>query len=183
MMSGAWCILRTSPGRTLSLADSLAGAGFEVWTPRQMTVRKRPRSTIRIEREMPIAPTFIFAKSSHLSELAALRSRPVNPHPPFSIFRHAGRIPLIADAEVEGLRREEERLHVRSRRSKRRAYVLGQRVRLTEGAFAGMSGVVERATGKYVLVAFGGNFEMEIGSWLLSPDEVQHEPSHIGAAA
>lgn len=182
-LGGRWCIIRTSPGKTLALADSLAGAGFDVWTPRQVQTRTRPRSTIKVEREMPIAPTFVFARASHIVELSALRAEATLQHPAFSIFRHAGRVPLIADAEVVGLRRAEERARVNSRRSKRRAYVLGQRLKMTQGAYTGMTGVVQDIKGRFVAVNFGGNIEMKIDSWRDDVDVVEDASPHLGAAA
>lgn len=115
MHANRWCILRTSGGRTLKLADSLIEAGFEAWTPRRTFKRpKVGRCTLidgrkpTIEMEAPILPTFVFARASHLFNLEALASDPASPHPAFSIFRYsdfreANRIPLVSDSEVRGL--------------------------------------------------------------------------------
>jgi hypothetical protein len=40
--AGTWCILRTSGGRTVPLARSLAAVGFEVWTPVRTIRRPAP---------------------------------------------------------------------------------------------------------------------------------------------
>lgn len=107
-----WLILRTSGGQTLPLAASLRDAGFGVWTPAR-TIRKvlRPgtRTEKRIESDVPILPTFVFAGEQDLTGLAAAAARPISPHPAFSIFCHGGRIPLIGDREITGLREEEQR--------------------------------------------------------------------------
>ncbi len=106
-----WVILRTSGGQTLPLMRSLREAGFDVWSPAKpirRTIRaKTPSGTRTIDTEVPILPTFVFASEAdlyHLGELAALTS---SQHPAFSIFRYGGRIPIVGDAEVEGLREEE----------------------------------------------------------------------------
>ena len=54
-----WCILRTSGAKTLALADSLAAAKYEVWTPRQAKTRHRPNSPIKIMSDCPIAPSTV----------------------------------------------------------------------------------------------------------------------------
>lgn len=181
--AGRWCILRTSPGRTLGLMAALAAAGFEAWTPRQTQTRRRPRSKITVELEVPIAPTFVFVRAAHVRDLAAAEAALVNPFPVFSIFRHGGRIPLIADGEVDGLRQAEGRAQLLSRRKKRRAYVMGQRVRVGDGAFAGLTGTVEKGGDKFAIVGFGSTFRMRIATWLLSPDDVEQMEPVMGAAA
>ena len=107
-----WCILRTSGGQTLPLARSLGRAGFDVWTPAR-TIRKVLRQGTHTEQrsevDVPILPTFVFARDRDLASLADLAVQRVSPHCAFSIFRHGGRIPLVGDREVAGLRREEER--------------------------------------------------------------------------
>lgn len=194
--TGRWCILRTSPGRTLGLAAALSAAGFTAWTPRQTQTRRRPRSKITFEVEVAIAPTFVFARAEHVRDLAAAEAALVNPFPAFSIFRHDGRIPLIADGEVEGLRKEEarnreiwERAQERARldaerRTKRKRLVMGQRVRFgEEGAFAGLTGTIEQGGDRFVLGSFGQGFRLKIATWLLSPDDVEQTQPNLGAAA
>lgn len=181
--AGRWCILRTSPGRTLGLLAALSAAGFDAWTPRQTQSRRRPRSKVTVELEVPIAPTFVFVRAAHVRDLAAAEAALVNPFPAFSIFRHGGRIPLIADGEVDGLRQAEDRAQLQARRKKRSAYVMGQRVRVGDGAFAGLTGVVEEGGDKFALIAFGSTFRMRIATWLLSADEVEESQPNGGAAA
>ena len=183
-VGGRWCILRTSPGRTLGLMAALAASGYEARTPKQVQTRQRPRSKLTIELEVPIAPTFVFARAVHVRELAAASAMQVSPFPAFSIFRDAsGRIPLVADCEVAGLRLAEERARLRISRQKRRRLVMGQRVRLVEGVGEGMIGTVEKGGDKFALVAFGSTFRMRIATWLLSVDDVEQTEPILGAAA
>jgi transcription antitermination factor NusG len=179
-----WCILRTSPGRTLALAKSLSAAGLDVWTPTQTHDRRRPRSKETVEIEAPIMPTFVFARASLVPELMRLRSLEVSPHPGFSIFQHMGRTPLIADREIANLRVVEE-IAVRARLKKSHRYVFpaGQKVSVAEGNFVGLEGVVEGGDGKFALVCFGGAMQFKIATFLLRTDEVQAGTAHMGIAA
>ncbi len=104
-----WCILRCSGSKTLSLARSLAAAGFDVWTPVKTFKRPRPSKRLdgrrhTVEVDAPILPTFIFARATDCTSLFELATKPASQHPAFSMFQHAGRIPLIGDREVGGLR-------------------------------------------------------------------------------
>lgn len=168
-----WCILRTSGARTIPLAKSLAEAGIEAWTPIQMTSRRRPRSKVRVEREAPIAPTFVFARACHVGELARLRALPSSPHPSFSIFSHAGRIPLVSEKDMTGMRAVEDSERRKILRKQRQPIVIGQELTPTKGGFAGMTGIVEDAQGRYAIVNFGGWMRgVKVDSWLLDSTEV-----------
>lgn len=183
IINGAWCILRTSGAKTLPLADSLDLSGLCVWTPRKMQVRRRPGGKLTVERESPITPTFVFAAAGELMELSSILAKPVSPHPPFSIFRHAGRVPLIADGEIDGLRREEDREKIYVSRSRRRGLVIGQRVRFDTGAIAGMEGVIRDQMGDYALISFAGGVTLKIASWLLPENDINHRQPETGTAA
>jgi hypothetical protein len=111
-----WCILRTRGGQTLPLARSLRDAGLDVWSPAReirKTVRRGTHTEQRLEIAIPILPTFVFAREQDLASLDDLIQEAIadeySPHPAFSIFRYNGRIPLIGDSEVVGLREEEAR--------------------------------------------------------------------------
>lgn len=179
----SWVILRTSGAKTLPLARSLGEAGFEVWTPNYTEPANEARR--RPERSVPILPTFLFARADRISDLAAILALPINPHPAFSFFRYTGRIPLIADSQIEGLRLVEEHSRIKSRRSKRRALVMGQRVNFDRGAFAGMKGEVVKLKngGKSALVAFHGGFQIEIEAWQMPEDVVCNDTSRLGNVA
>lgn len=171
--AGMWCVLRTSGGRTLALAKSLADAGLEAWTPSTKQERRRPRSKASMEIDAPILPTFVFARASHLPDLLAAASSPVNPHPAFSVFRYCGKFPLIGDVEIAGLRGEEERGRVRRLRSTRRTFDRDASVRVPDGPFAGMSGVVRDCDGKYAMVSFNGGWQVKIATFLLEADTIE----------
>lgn len=178
-----WCILRCSAARTLLVAASLAGAGIEVWTPSEIQQRRRGRNRDRVECEIAIMPTFVFARAAQLGGLFAILASPLNPHPAFSIFRFHGRIPLVAERDVAALRRVEEKARTRRLRSERKVIPVGANIRMSEGGFAGMSGIVEESDGKFALVAFGGSFRVKIATFLLGTDEVQELQAREGVAA
>lgn len=170
-----WCILRMSGPRTLAVADSLAEAGLEVWTPRRIDRRRLPRGK-KGHREVEVAlmPTFAFARVAHLADLQAIRADPKSPHPAFSIFKHLNGFPSVADREINALRAEEQRARVKK---DRHTFAPGTRVQVPEGAFAGLSGqVVESGNGKFTLVCYGGAFEVQIATFLLRTEEVHEAP-------
>ncbi len=170
MVGNEWVILRTSGARTLLLADSLNAHGVGAWTPVKI-VRKRALRGKRSAAERPasIMPTFVFAPASALPELYPLAKSPISPHPPFSVFKFDGRIPLVADGEIERLKTEERRAIPKA---KLPSFARGQAVRVPEGSFAGMTGEVEHSEGSYTLVCFGGRMRVKIATSILRPNDV-----------
>jgi len=160
-----WCILRTTGARTIPLARSLMAAGIEAWTPVKTIEVREGRARRRASKDLAIAPTFVFARGCHLHDLGLICQLFVSPHPAFSIFRYAGRVPLVSDTEIKGLRAEEERGWVKALRAERHAFAKGQRLAMPEGAFFGMTGVVESSDGKSVVVDLGGNFVVKVEAW------------------
>lgn len=180
----AWCILRTSGGRTLPLARSLQAAGIEAWTPIDIQRRRKPRgSKGHYERETAITPTFVFVRAGELDDIRSILRDPARDHPPFSIFQFHGRIPLIAESEIGSLRAAEDRARLRRLRSERKVIAAGTHVRLTKGGFAGMSGVVEEGNGKFAVVAFGGTWRVKIATFLLNEGGLEGEHVRKNAAA
>lgn len=174
-----WCILTTSGARTLPLAASLREAGFEVYTPTRTAHIRKPRRPGKIVKQVPMAPTFVFARWKDLDELLAISRLPVSHHPSFSFFRFNGQYPEVSNAEIERVR-EKERRAVPTRQ--RPTIPVGSAVRPDEGPYAGMSGVVRRSDGKYTLVAFGGWMEVQIETFLISPNAVlPSQPKGIAA--
>lgn len=183
-MGMGWIILRTNPRSTIGLARSLAEAGIEAWTPVQLVERCVPRKKVRREIEIPILPTFVFARYGHLTDLLALSKAVTSEHPAFSVFRWAGKVPEIGDSDLRELRAAEQTAREQRIRRKAQPYKRGESVRVPDGIFAGMSGVVEGGRGKFNVVAFGGRFRVRVASWHLVPDEVTNrEQPVIGAAA
>jgi hypothetical protein len=127
-------------------------------------MRRIPRR--RDEQPAPLLPTFVFACAGRLMDLIEASSALKSPHPDFSIFHYDGRIPLIADEDLRGLRLS-ERKSVPT--AKQRIFSQGEAVKVADGPFAGMSGIVQR-DGKFVLVTFD-RLEVQIARFLLDPGE------------
>ena len=164
-----WVILRTSGRHTLPLAESLTKGGFETWTPMFHVRKRRPRTNARIEQPAPLLPTYVFARATGLQDLIELADAPSKPHPDFSIFHYLDRIPLIADMELQSLRYSERR---RQPKPKAQEYHPGDPVQAVDGAWAGMSGVVERRKGKFAMVLFPmSRMSVKIATFLLLPSE------------
>lgn len=187
-----WCIVRTNGRRTLRLAQSLTEAGIDAWTPRTWTKRRLSRIHMGFrDIEQPVVPSFVFVRARHVADLLRIIAMPTSPHPSFHIFLHGGRAPVVSDSEIEHLKKieqddadkrarrlaHEERMAAMSKRAQRRAMrypiEVGSAVEPTEGAFAGMSGVVERVQGGNAVVRFGDDFVVKIATWLLVDEAVE----------
>ncbi len=190
-----WCILRTSGSSTMPLARGLREAGYDAWTPIEIQNRRRGHSRDRIDREAAIMPSYVFADAARLAELLALSKRPAQCYrrwdkakaefvihgiPYFSVFRYDDRFPVIADGSLEPLRVIERRTAPKAIAP---VFSQGDRVKLVEGGFAGMSGVVETSKGEYSLVCFP-NFPIpiKIASLLLLQDMVSSDHTAAQAA-
>ena len=221
-MAGTWCILRTSAGRTVPLAKSLAGAGFEVWTPVRTVRRPAPgqrrrlvmgQTRKKISVDLPILPGFVFGRAAQLDDLVRAAAVEPSPHPGFSIFHRAGRVPLVREASIAGLRhaedqawsehhaaladeaREAARLaraeQLRTAKERRKALRkevkdlhLGTEVTVSDmPAFDGLIGRIVEGHGASALVDFGGMFPVEIEAWQLVPRLIQNGNSLPGLAA
>lgn len=165
------CILRMASGRTLSVAQSLSAAGFDVWAPSEVLQRRFPRSRKAVEQRAPILPTFAFARAEHITELLALSKSPVSEHPPFSLFRYLDCYPLIHDRSLGRLREIEERKNRRRALKQQCTYSVGDRVKANSGGFEGLRGTVDLTQGQFATVSFDGwNLPVKIASFLLLPD-------------
>jgi transcription antitermination factor NusG len=163
-----WCILRTSPGRTLGVAAALREGGFDVWTPIVTEVRREGRSRKRVDHDTALTPSFIFARWEHRDQLASMSMSPAQTYqvwdkelrrmvtqgiPQFTLFRHLGAYPPIADRALEPLRRIER---AAKPKSKVRTFQAGEAVQYPDAGFEGLIGTVEGLQGRYALVSFPG---------------------------
>ena len=206
--AGTWCILRTSGGRTVPLARSLTAAGFEVWTPVRTIRRPAPGQRRRlamgqrrklIDVDLAILPGFVFARADQLHDLVRESLAEISLHPGFSVFHQGGRVPLVREYSVLGLRsaerdaatarqaelaaetREEERRaraeRLRTEKDRRKAlrrqvkdFGTGAEVTVIGmSAFDGLVGVVVRGNGATATVEFGGMLPVKIEAWQLMP--------------
>lgn len=188
-----WCILRTSGASTMPLARALRESGFDAWTPIEIQTRRRPRSRNRYDQEAAIMPSYVFADAGRISELLILSKSPTQCYrvwdkdlrrfvthgiPYFSVFRYGDRFPIIADGSLEPLRVIERRV------GPKQCYNPGDRVKLVDGGFAGMSGVVEGTQGQFILVSFAGFHQpIKIASFHLHPGVIENGARDAAKAA
>lgn len=178
---GTWCILRMGSAATLPVHDALKARGFNVWTPVERTIRRTPISRTRFEKEHALMPSYVFAHVQHIEQLARLAMVPGPDHPRFTMFKHQGGFPLIADCELDALRQFERDRHAVFEKHRRRGlrgpvFQRDQRVKVPEGGFAGLTGVVQDQQGQYTLVSFAEFHKpIKIASILLEEEKVSTE--------
>lgn len=202
-----WALLRTSGGKTLKLADSLAEHEFDAWTPRATTLYRLPRRRDHIDRHSPILPTFVFIRAAHLPDISRVLAQPINPHPSFSVFRYFGRTPLVSDAHITTLRaaeqaamaayarhkaavdaaksKTEEQERIRILRAEAPSFAIGDRVTLQHGAFTGLTATVQDdgREGRDLVINFGANWTMKVEAWQLESGEVERSSNILTGAA
>lgn len=187
---GSWCILRMSSADTLRLLKSLRGAGIEAWAPIEKRAATMPRTGAPFDKERAMMPTYVFAPVEHVDELLRLEHAQRRAHPKFTVFRHRGGIPLIADDQLDALRDEEARKGRVFEKWKRKGMkppklIKGTEVRLPDGPFAGYTGIVERTQGQFTIVGatiLGKAVEIQVASLLLAGNVAQDGLPH-GIAA
>ena len=171
-----WIILRTSGRHTMRLAASLTAGGYEAWTPIETRMVKVPRANLKREVQLPIMPSYVFARADRLIDLLHLKPPA---HVDFSVMRHADHmIPVIADGALQGLRRIEAK-RTPAKKSDR-TYVPGVdvRVKVEGGSFAGMKGRVEKSDHGHSLICFDDRLTVKIATCLLVEDAVWASSSH-----
>lgn len=177
---GSWLILRMASVDTLRSVDALTRTGCNVWTPIERQAKRRPRMRGVVEKSIAMMPSYAFGHVDHLHELLRLSTGTRQDMPRFSIFHHHGCIPLIAENALAPLRDEQsrkDRLFERIRRQGVKAafFPSGSAVRINDGGFEGLSGIVEDTKGQFTLVSFEGyHSPIKIASLLL--DEIVQRP-------
>lgn len=181
MGDGLWCILRMAGPRTLAVAESLAGAGIEVWTPVETKKHQlRAGKAGTVTKTLPMMPTFVFAHNRHQADLAAITRLPVSPHPRFALFRYLDRVVTVKEAEMDRLRAGAHRSIPKPRRP---TLPVGTRVVPDQGPYTGLAGEVVASKNGYCLVFFGGWMKVEIETFQLNPLGVDDAKPQIGNAA
>lgn len=185
---GRWCILRMASASTLNVRDALNKAGFDVWTPIERKIGRRPRTRAHYDKRFALMPSYVFADARRIEDLVKLTMSP-NPEVRFTIFKHQGGFPLIADAELDALRQIEgrklgifERLKAKGKRPP--TFAPGTTVQASSGGFEGLAGVVEETRGKFTLVSYAGFHKpIAIASLLLLPEVAMNQLADDATAA
>ena len=174
---GAWFILRMASSDTLGVHRGLTKAGYDTWTPIERRKGKMPRTRTAYDKEFALMPSYVFVNVHHVAEIQHLAMLPPRSIPRFTVFQYNGGIPLIADDQLDALRSEEARLQAVYERACRKGrkgpkFNPGQNIRIEEGPFMGMDGVVEDQQGSFTLVNFAGfHAPVKIASILLGKEE------------
>ena len=158
---GSWFILRTANADTVKALDAFKAAGFNVWTPIELKVRRTPRKRTQYDSKTALLPSYLFAHVNDLEPILSLALRTSRDIPRFTVFHHKDGVPLIADSSLGPLRQEESRVARIFERVKllgRKAPKLspGSTVRMPDGPLMGLDGIVEGQEGQYTLVSFNG---------------------------
>jgi hypothetical protein len=163
-----WCILTTSPARTLQVEKSLTDAGFTVWTPKATERRRIGRKREQVEQCFAVAPGYLFADADQLHRLISasksagaeyrrwdreLRRMVAHRHPPFTVFRYQNEFAVIGDAALDPLRLAERRSKALPKKT---LIELGKAVLFPGSGFEGLTGVVDAIEGSYAVVRFPG---------------------------
>lgn len=175
---GSWFILRMASADTLRIHRNLTNCGMATWTPIERKFGRTARTRTRFEKEVALLPSYVFAKVECLDDILRIAMLPSKDVGRFSVFHHKGGIPLIADDQLRDLRAEESRVIGIFERLKRKGMKgpqisKGAVIKMQEGPFAGLSGVVEGQQGQNTLVSFAGYHRpIKIASLLLHPGVV-----------
>jgi transcription antitermination factor NusG len=186
---GGWFILRMASADTLGLFRSLRKAGYRVWTPTDHKTGRKPRTREEYDKEFALMPSYIFAHTDSFDALARMAIVPFGDHPRFTLFRHDNGVPIINDADLAGLRREEERCasiyeRWKQKRVKAPQFRAGTDVTLKDGGFEGLAGTVVESRGRFTLVDIPGFAQpIKISSLLLLDDVAEARLSGNDAAA
>lgn len=168
---GQWVILKCSGAQTLRLAQSLAWASIEAWSPAETQTARKAGSRSRRPQRVPIMPTFVFARAEHLFDLLRIHEAPASPHPKFSFLRTVGELSYCPDSALAHLRVAE----MKGRAPEEvRKWEVGDEVHYTGSGFEGLVGTVERTKGKSVWVRFAKlPWPVETSAYLLLPKDQQ----------
>lgn len=189
-----WCILRCAGSSTLTLARSLGDAGFECWTPTTLVQVQRARRAVKREDvPSPIMPTFVFAQADRMAELLAMSHAPsmmfqiwdaeqrrmvTKGHPHFRVFGNGTARPIM-DRELHHLRLAERK---QVQKTKARIFAEGDRVKLTEAGFEGLTGTVRNTRGQHTWVIFPGMpAPVQMPTWVLLSAIDDNTTVHIGS--
>lgn len=148
-----WVVLRCAGKNTMPLVQAMEKRGLDSWTPLWRRKRRYPRSSKYRTVVLPALPTFVFlAEKDMWSALDALTEFAT---PGFSLMHSYGEIIRIKDAELASLRKISD-----VKPAEKNPVVwpqVGERRRVTSGAFTGMTGLVKGKTKHHCLVELDGS--------------------------
>jgi transcription antitermination factor NusG len=162
-----WYACYTRARAEKQVAKTLEQRGIESFLP--LVGRERQWKDRKKLVEFPLFPSYVFGKFGLRQMHDVLMTPGVS-----TIVRTRGRPAPIAEDELENVRRFAQALATSGVEPETRPLIgAGQRVRVTEGAFAGVEGVVIESRGRKRVVvgisAIGQGLEIDIDTRLLQP--------------
>lgn len=139
-----WLVLRCSAGRTLALVAALRHLG--AWTPTWTRRRRLPRSPVTRPITEACIPTFAFVPANHVDAL------PIVPRLPYGLMRVEGGLVLIADGELNHLRKIADKPTMPAHQLPR----AGRTYRIVGLGFDGLQGKVIRCSSNKCFVSVEG---------------------------
>ena len=166
-MQAHWYACYTRARAEKQVAKTLEQRGIESYLP--LIARERQWKDRRKVVEFPLFPSYVFGKFGPRQVHAVLTTPGVS-----TIVRSQGVPAPVADNELENVRRFAQALVTTGMEPQARPLIgEGERVRVTEGAFAGVEGVVIESRGRKRVVvgisAIGQGLEIDIDTRLLQP--------------
>ena len=166
-METRWYACYTRARAEKQVAKTLQQRGIESYLP--LIPRERQWKDRKKVVEFPLFPSYVFGKFGPLLVHAVLTTPGVS-----TIVRSQGVPVPVADEELENVRRFALAVTMTGVEPDARPLIAeGQRVRVTEGAFAGVEGVVIESRGRKRVVvgisAIGQGLEIDIDTRLLQP--------------
>lgn len=187
-----WLVLTCSNAVTLRLAESLTEAGIEAWAPREIIVLRARRQHKREEIIGPLMAGFVFARTRHLHELLELAHSPAmlyqvwdagqrkmvtKGHPHFRFFLINGQQRIIPERQLAELRRLDG---LTRPKTPLRKWSVGERIRLSDGAYAGLGGIVLSCSGEQTKVQIDGwNICPTVSTRLLHAELDESQPIQL----
>lgn len=133
----AWLVVRTKPKQESLAAQVLGGREIEAYCPKVIEPRWHARSP---KGPVPLFPSYVFARCEVRERFAAVHYCPGVA----GVVRFGGRVAAVEDSFIEYLRAREGERGYLVMGEVRHHPVRGSRVRIVDGPFAGLEGIVDR---------------------------------------
>jgi transcription antitermination factor NusG len=133
-----WATVRCTAGRESTLASLLTQRGREVYYPQEKHWRRPARKRKPVLVQVPAIVGYIFMLKSSIGNAEELRAMENFFH---FLTMPSGELKLLPDSDIEWMKEHMDRAEKPSQKPLRR-FKLFERVRVPEGPFGGMCGVV-----------------------------------------
>lgn len=140
--SAAWYVARTQPRHEKQVAAQFDGRGIDHFLPLYETVSRWKDRHARVR--LPLFPGYVFVFLPYRERLQALKVPSV-----IEFVSFAGKPAPVDTEEIDILRRG---LNSEGLATPHSYLQIGQRVRVTAGPFAGLTGIISRKQGQSRLV-------------------------------